>query len=322
MPIHDLGYRHWQGERSGERQRWWVIAQTGGKLGKNQYLARRLVAMAWLPALVFALAFAGMEQIAKMPELLQNTFPGQTRRQGPPDSPISAMAMGMVFSIVSREQMPADVDAMREMVWLRVFSIIARYVHGIAIVLIVATLAPPLISQDVRSRAFLIYFSRPVTRGEYILGKMGTVAMFLFWATVVPALGLYVLGVALAPGFGVVLATWDIPLRILLSAAVLIIPATAVSLALSSITTDSRVASFAWLALWGFGATAYTIIWNTIRQEKSWLSPFHMFSEVQKWIFGVHSNVSAVSTELTILAVATGVSLLILFNRVSAPMRV
>lgn len=331
MPIHDLGYRHWQGERSPEHQRWWVIAQTGNRLAWSQFWLRRLVLFAWVPTLVFALGFAAYEQLAKLPELLQSMQAGQSfgpqsgppREQGEPPSFLLAMGANMIQGILraSGEALPADPDEARRYVWVRIFAIVSRFVHGIACVLIVAAVAPPLISKDVRSRAFLVYFSRPVTRGEYIAGKAATVAMFLFWATTLPALALYFLGVAIAPSLGVIVTTWDIPLRIIGSGLILIVPATAVSLCLSSVTTDSRLSSFSWLALWGFGAAAFGILWSAHRIEKAWLSPFSTFSKLQQWVFGLR-DISSVTTELAIVCVASVVSIVVLFNRVSAPMRV
>ena len=63
---------------------------------------------------------------------------------------------------------------------------------------------PPLISQDIRSRAFLLYFSRPLTRMEYLVGKTASLWAYLAMITAVPALSLYAIGVVLSPNLSVV----------------------------------------------------------------------------------------------------------------------
>jgi ABC-2 type transport system permease protein len=124
-------------------------------------------------------------------------------------------------------------------------------------VLLVGLVAPPLISQDIRSRAFLLYFSRPLTRGEYLLGKLGSVWFFLAMISTIPALVLYFMGVVLSPSLSVVSATWDLPIRIVGASVVLMLPTSALALCLSSMTQESRYAGFSWFAIWILGWFTY-----------------------------------------------------------------
>ena len=63
--------------------------------------------------------------------------------------------------------------------WSWLLYTFLRYPQGGIMVLMVGIIAPPLISQDVRSRAFLLYFSRPLARWQYALGKLATVWFYL-----------------------------------------------------------------------------------------------------------------------------------------------
>ena len=54
MPIHDLGYRNWQGQLSPESLRWWVIGRNGIRLAWKSRWLRRSMFYAWLPFLVVA----------------------------------------------------------------------------------------------------------------------------------------------------------------------------------------------------------------------------------------------------------------------------
>ena len=61
MPLHDVGYRAWEGVRvrGGSAA---VIAGTGLKLAWKSHWLRRAVIFAWSPALFFAVAFFAFEQ--------------------------------------------------------------------------------------------------------------------------------------------------------------------------------------------------------------------------------------------------------------------
>src|SRR5512140_391922 len=58
-----------------------------------------------------------------------------------------------------------------------------------------------LIANDRRANALQIYLSKPLTRVEYIFGKLGILAAFLLFATWVPAMALLGVQVAFAGSF-------------------------------------------------------------------------------------------------------------------------
>jgi hypothetical protein len=130
--------------------------------------------------------------------------------------------------------------------------------------LVIGMIAPPLIARDVRTRAFLMYFSRPVGRIEYVLGKALIVSTYLMFITTVPALGCYLFGVALSSDLSVLADTWDLPFRIVLASLIFIVPAVSVALMFSSLTSESRFAAFAWFAFWGLGFIAWNVTYGVM----------------------------------------------------------
>ena len=68
MPLHDLGYRAWQGRPEPERRRWWVIAQTGSRLAWRSRWLRRLMLVAWLPMVYMGIGFFAYEQWSFRPK--------------------------------------------------------------------------------------------------------------------------------------------------------------------------------------------------------------------------------------------------------------
>ena len=65
-----------------------------------------------------------------------------------------------------------------------------------------------------------------------------------------PALALWTAGVAVSPSIWVAVTTWDLPLRIVVASLALAVPTVLMALAYSSLTAESRIASFAWFATW------------------------------------------------------------------------
>lgn len=317
MAVHNLGYRPWRGQRAAGWQRWMVIAATGIRRAWQSTWLRRMVFVAWLPALWFAMGFFVWEQSLIDPQWRRGleTFVLQLPQDGS-------------FSELLTEAISDDPEQARHTVWSGMLLSFFRYPQGVLMVLVVGIIAPPLISQDVRSRAFLLYFSRPTTRAEYVFGKSATLWFYLAMIATAPALSLYALGILLSPEISVVAATWDLPLRILASSTVLMIPTAALALCISSWTEESRYAAFGWF-------TACTLGWFTYGMMSSveasqgvadpgarWaaLSLYHALGAVQSWIFGF-TDFDEAKTEAFVLVVLTVVSLTLLSRRVNAPMR-
>ena len=75
-----------------------------------------------------------------------------------------------------------------------------------------------------------------------------------------PALALWALGVLVSPSVWVAVATWDLPLKIILASLTLAVPTVLMALAYSSLTAESRIASFAWFATWAACWIAHTAL--------------------------------------------------------------
>jgi len=381
VPIYDLGYRGWQGRLVPEAGRFWAITTTGIRLAWQSKFLRRILLLAWAPTALFAAGFFAYEQFASRldnqgtrqaleflsflvpgvddhllpPELRTRQFrssrpdPRPGAQAGAPDPriPRGGAAVGRAWrdgrSGPGEEAGDSDGGRQRHLVWSWLLSNFFRYPQAVVMALMVGIIAPPLVAQDVRTRAFMLYFSRPLTRIEYVVGKMAVLWGYLALITTLPALFLYVLGVFLSPpDVPVVWHTWDLPLRILAASAVLMIPTTALALALSSLTSEIRYATFAWFAIWAVGWVTYAIVnasmppgartpGQAVFVDRMTLASFyHTLGRVQHWVFGLETSLpdaSAASINMTAtaaieMAAITLVSLAVLFRRVSSPMRI
>lgn len=328
--VHRLGYRGWSGELESGAMRWTVISAVGIRRAWQSRWLRRMLFFAWFPAVWFGVGFFLWEQAALYPEWRQSLRPFL---QGMPPTP--------EFNQIRESIRTGDLESSRHTVWAWLLQTLFRNPQGVLMVMVIGLIAPPMISQDVRSRAFLLYFSRPLTRGEYLFGKLASVWAYLSVISTLPALALYVLGVLLSPNLGVVSATWDLPLRIMAASVILMLPTSVLALCFSSLTQESRYAGFAWFAVWilgwfTYGAATAADAFNAqqaatfdqngklvILEESAWthLSLYHTLGRVQSWIFGF-ADFRAVWVSAVILIGVTAIALAILLRRISAPMRV
>lgn len=318
MALHDLGYRKWQGKLAPGGMRWAVISGAAIRAAWKSQWIRRLLFLAFVPAFWYGLAFFFVEQATQYPawqraalDMLRTMdLPGHLRH-------------------IDLHQNP---DAARHQIWSFLLNSYIRNPQAVVMVLLIGLIAPPLISQDLRSRAFLLYFSRPLTRGEYLLGKSAAVWAYLLLISAVPALLLYLMGVLLSPRIEVVASTWDLPFRIVLASCILAIPTTSLALMFSSLTQESRYAAFAWFLVWILGWLTFSIMQSVemgvqqaatqpdLHPRWSLVSPFHVLGRVQQWAFGF-TSFEEILVPGGILLTVTGISLAILYHRISAPMR-
>ncbi len=303
MPINDLGYRAWAGTRMARAIRPWVVARSGISLVWRRRWLRMMLMFAWLPIIVPAMGLFAFEYSSTEPEFEQAII--QLLR-GPLRQPELA------------GRMASNPEEARHDVWATLILAYFRYPQLFAMVILIGLVAPMLVSYDLRTKAYLMYFSRPLSPLQYVMGKSAVIWFILVTIVTVPALILYVVGVMLSTEFSVIRETWDIPLRILAASAVLMIPTTALAMGYSSLTTESRYATFAWFATWAMGFVAYQVLtfssvavsgrrpprggrgpvdWESLGVDLDrWrlLSPYHTLGKVEAWVFNLDPTPASV----------------------------
>ena len=149
MPLFEIGYRRYEGERTHERLRWWPIARHGWTLALRAKLLRRLVLVAYFPILYFAPVFLVIGKVTD-PEAEM------------PGGPFGELAEDLLGRDLL-QRLHQDPTALRTAVWAVAFSLFACSIQIVLGALVAAVVGPSLISQDLRSKAFLLYFSRPIS---------------------------------------------------------------------------------------------------------------------------------------------------------------
>lgn len=350
MPVNDVGYRAWSGRIGGPLARILTIAETGCWLALKSTWVKRVLFFAWLPILFWGVglyfgeqtlqesrgSFTGMDRpgdsrVEDVMEELEDEFGREFRRE----TGAALLAQRLDFmpevGVLAEALRDKDANETRQVVWRWLLMTFFRYPQALAMVFLLGFVVPGLVSRDFRSRAFLLYFSRPIGRLEYVAGKLLIPAVFLFFMSTLPALALYVTGLFLSPDLSVVTLTWDVPFRVLLATLVLVLPTAALAIALSSLTHESRFASFAWFAVWllGHGAWLAVLFSRAVTAGQSpveitreggmagW-SPMSLYialGEAQKWVFGF-VKASEIWPSLLMLSLLTIGSLWLFWRRV------
>lgn len=328
MPLHDVGYRSWKGPKSFLGTRWQVIATTGIQLAfRSNWLSRTLI-LAWVPAILIGVMFFLYEQSITVPQY-RRMISGAVATAGGS----SEMIRGVL----------QDPEGMRHDVWSSLLLVFFRYPQGFLMLLVVGIIAPRLIAFDIRNRGYLLYFSRPIGIPGYIFGKSLIIWTFLAIITTLPALSLYVVGLALSPDLNLIWESWDLPLRILGASLVLMIPTASVALACSALTIETRYAAFSWFALWIVGWVSYSVLRlgeiagrgsqrgprrrgrdiPEVMEYSDWelISPFHVLGRVQQYVFGLYPEDRAIWPFVLMLVVVTSLALLFVRRRIRSRLR-
>ena len=106
-----------------------------------------------------------------------------------------------------------------------------------------------LIANDLRTGAILVYLSRPLTRRDYVIGKLGVLLALNLSVTLLPGVLLYLIALALAPDqFWTWSLAWVGPAVVLYSLVVSLVMSL-IALAVSSLSRSARVAGLSFFGL-------------------------------------------------------------------------
>lgn len=145
--------------------------------------------------------------------------------------------------------------------------------QGLFVFLITVYVGSGLIANDRRANALQLYLSKPVTRAEYILGKMSVLAVFLLAVTWLPAMLLLLLQIAFSGSFAFLRANSSLIASITLYSLVTTLVVTFGMTALSSLSRSSRFVGILFAGLMLFSDAMFNALrLITGTTAISWLS--------------------------------------------------
>jgi ABC-type transport system involved in multi-copper enzyme maturation permease subunit len=139
------------------------------------------------------------------------------------------------------------------------FSLILMVLSG--------TVGASLIARDVRHRALLMYFSRSITRLDYLIGKFIALVLFLLTVTLGPGLLLFLGLLAMGQEHLSVAERLGDLAAITLHSLILTLPMSAVVLAFSSLTKRTYLAAILWTTFYLVSVTVSQVLTATLKTE-------------------------------------------------------
>lgn len=271
MPIHDQGYQRWKGEIQVHPLRWWPIVRQGVMQVLPQRKVILLIVLAWLGPIIKGVTLFG--------KLRATDLITQLLGEGGAD-----VGAGFYWGAIDQQ--------------------------GFSVLIFVVLVGSSLIASDRRYRALQLYFSKPLTPLDYILGKLGIVGCFLVLTVWLPVLLLWIFGLIIEPSVEYFSQIWYVPLSLTVYTALLIAVAGLLILALSSVGQKGVFVAGAWIILFGYGPFQLVILLlRELSGQAFWslLSLERDLDQVGAWLFGRinDTELHPVASLVVLLAAAT-----------------
>jgi ABC-2 type transport system permease protein len=274
MPVFDQGYQHWSGELSSPRWRWLAITRRGIKTALQGRPLRMTLIVAWLPALILVFILCMWGLVERQSTLVETILPLLTSFLGRP--------------------IAASPREYRVEIWTICFHYFLMWELWFSMILVLL-IGPNLISQDLRYNALPLYFSRPLRRIDYFIGKLGIIGALLAAIIIVPSLVAYLLGMLFSLDVTIIRDTLPILLGSMTYGVVITLSAGMLMLALSSISRNSRYIALFWMGIWILSATVSLVLLKVQEEHRFHAAgvrgPFRMSNDV------INAEIEAAKTD-------------------------
>ncbi|NOR21978.1 MAG: ABC transporter permease subunit [Candidatus Aminicenantes bacterium] len=157
MTIKEKGYSHWDGEFLVRKFPWWPITRYGIKLTFMRKFFKLTLPMSLLPAVFFLGLIYVSERLEDFPFLRGEVV---QLLQINPNFFKTYLTQGFMLFIM---------------------------------LMIVILCGASLISDDLKHNSLQLYFSRPIKKKDYLLGKIAVIVFFLFIITLIPGLVFFIM---------------------------------------------------------------------------------------------------------------------------------
>jgi ABC-type transport system involved in multi-copper enzyme maturation permease subunit len=249
--IREKGYSHWEGKLIERRFPWWPITRTGIQLAFRKKRFKFVFAGSFVPAVVFLVGLYISERLEDFKSFLQ----GSDRLLN-----INPNYFKTYFTNDS-------------LLFL--------------IVLVLGFAAAGLIADDLKHNSLQLYFSRPLRKKDYLLGKMSVIFFFVLVLTAVPGLILLMFKLIFAGSFKFFLDYPWLPLSILGYSVLLTVFFAFYVLLLSSLSKNTRYVTVLVFMIYIFSDIFFGILFGIFRKPA--MALFSIKANLQQagaYIFG------------------------------------
>jgi hypothetical protein len=287
MPLHDISYKHWDGQRLGLWRRRAAIARNGLAACLQVRWMMNLVVLCWGLGLVAAAILFLIGQLLVDDSAVSqwvSTF-------------VNPLMQGFASLLTNWLKNHPDISVGTTQNIL--FYYLALWLMRVSIFAL-GPIIPLLITRDLACNAIVIYSSKAVTRGDYLLGKFATVFGFLALTWLGPVCAAWFLGNLLSPDWSFFwharVALGNILIFGLASMAILSV----LALGVSALSPNEKSTTAFWFMWWILGAVIEPIAMHT----QPWLRHLGFgfnINQISLYLFRVGDNLTKAKTEIPVL---------------------
>ncbi len=284
MSIREKGYFHWDGEFVQKKLLWWPITRYGIKLTFKKKFFKLVYALALVPAIVFLVGIYLEERIEDFRFMMDG------------NSQLLKVDPTLFKTYLCNE-------------FLLFMTIIILVFAGAG-----------LIADDLKYNSLQLYFSRPLRKLDYLLGKASVLIFFLLFITLIPGLLLLIMKLIFSGSLKLFVDFPLLPFSIIGFSIFMTIFFSFYTLLLSSISKSRRYVIILIVGIYFFSDILFAIFFNIFRSRSPYFSLFSLKVNLQQLgaaFFGVKApyNVHWIYS-LLILAGICCLSSAVLFRKV------
>ncbi|MFO1500451.1 MAG: hypothetical protein U1G07_19065 [Verrucomicrobiota bacterium] len=286
MPLHNASYKHWEGAHLGVWRRRLVIAANGLRACLQNRLTRYLTVVCWATALGIAgfMFFIGQLVVADsmVVQWVENLNP-------------QLQVFARMLTTWLEQHPEISVQASQNVLFYFYCSRLMRlsiFALGLAI--------PLFVTRDLASNAIIIYASKAVTRGDYLLGKFASACGLVVLTWLGPVCAAWLAGNFLAPDWAFFWHARAALGHVLLFGLSSMVVLSLLAIGISSVASREKATLGLWFAWWIFGGVLVPIAMQT----KPWLRHLSFnfnLDQLALSIFGIGSDIQAAQDNIPVL---------------------
>ncbi|HBP20367.1 MAG TPA: hypothetical protein DEA08_21570 [Planctomycetes bacterium] len=282
MPVFEQSYPSWSPSR-GTRIRWLPVVRRELRQLWEQKPFKILLIVALFPAVVHLLQIYSVNKIAAEPN-------------------------GDLARALNHVALSIDAEFFFRFLYVQTYFVFVLLLYA----------SSGLICDDVRLNLAEVYFSKPLTTRDYLLGKVTTVVGLGLAYTVLPALFLFASHAMMVPESSFLRDHWWVPLSALGYGCLIVLPTVLVTLACSSLTSSRRYAAAALITLLAANALIAELLSDVLnRRAVNVISIPQSILSVGEALFGVERYLPLDwSWPLGVVTAVTTVGLVVLTRRI------
>jgi hypothetical protein len=229
MTIREKGYSHWDGELKDRRWSWWPITRLGLRLAFKKKGFKLLYFGSFIPAVVFLVGVYISERIGEFRFMVRGS--SQLLEVNPAFFKNYFTADFLLFMMV----------------------------------MLMAVGGAGLIADDLRHNALQLYFSRPLEKRDYLLGKASTLVVLLLTLTVAPGLAFVLFKLLFAGSFRFLVSYPWIPLSVVADSIVITVFFCLYALFLSSVSKNRRYVAILTFAVYLLSDILFGVFYGSFK---------------------------------------------------------